>query len=40
MESRKEVLKLFEEKKDYMEDRIAPGVEANKKGFAFLKFVS
>ena len=40
MESRKEVLKLFEEKKDYMEDRIATGVEANKKGFAFLKFVS
>ncbi|MBR4663252.1 MAG: endo-1,4-beta-xylanase [Lentisphaeria bacterium] len=37
MSSRKEVLKPFEEKKDYMNDRIASGIEANRKGFAFLK---
>ena len=36
MSSRKDVLKPFEEKKDYMEDRIASGIEANRKGFAFL----
>ena len=39
MESRKDVLKPFEEKKGYMNDRIASGIEANKKGFAFLSFV-
>ena len=39
MDSRKEVLKPFEEKRDFMEDRIATGIEANKKGFAFLSFV-
>ena len=37
MSSRKEVLKPFEEKKDYMNDRIATGIEANRKGFAFVK---
>lgn len=37
MSSRKDVLKPFEEKKDYMEDRIASGIEANRKGFAFVK---
>ena len=36
MSSRKEVLRPFEEKKDYMNDRIAGGIEANRKGFAFL----
>ena len=36
MMSRKEVLKPFEGKKSYMEDRIASGVEANRKGTAFL----
>ncbi|MBP5640717.1 MAG: endo-1,4-beta-xylanase [Victivallales bacterium] len=39
MESRQEVLRPFEEKRDYMKDRIATGIEANKKGFAFLSFV-
>ena len=37
MSSRKDVLKPFEEKKDYMNDRIASGIEANRKGFAFVK---
>ena len=37
MSSRKEVLRPFEEKKDYMNDRIAGGIEANRKGFAFVK---
>ena len=37
MPSRREVLKQFEEKKDYMNDRIASGIEANRKGFAFVK---
>ena len=36
MSSRKEVLRPFEEKKDFMNDRIASGIEANRKGFAFL----
>ena len=36
MPSRKDVLKPFEEKKDFMNDRIASGIEANRKGFAFL----
>ena len=31
MESRRDVLKPFEAKKDYMEDRIASGIEANRK---------
>ena len=39
MDSRKNVLKPFEEKRDYMNDRIATGIEANRKGFAFLYFV-
>ncbi len=39
MDSRKDVLKPFEEKRDYMKDSIATGIEANKKGFAFLSFV-
>ena len=37
MSSRKDVLRPFEEKKDYMKDRIDSGIEANRKGFAFLK---
>ena len=36
MSSRKDVLRPFEEKKDYMNDRIDSGIEANRKGFAFL----
>ena len=36
MPSRKDVLKPFEEKKDYMNARIESGIEANRKGFAFL----
>ena len=39
MESRRDVLKPFEAKKDYMEDRIASGIEANRKGYASLKVV-
>jgi len=39
MSTRREVLKPFEEKKDYMKDRIETGIEANRKGFATLKFV-
>jgi len=39
MSSRKDVLKPFEEKKDFMNDRIASGIEANRKGFAFLNLV-
>ena len=39
MESRRDVLKPFEAKKDYMEDRIASGIEANRKGYAYLKVV-
>ena len=37
MSSRKEILRPFEEKKDFMNDRIASGIEANRKGFAFVK---
>ena len=33
MSSRKDVLKPFEEKKGYMEDRIASGIEENRKGY-------
>ena len=36
MSTRKKILRSFEEKKDYMNDRIATGIEANRKGFAFL----
>ena len=36
MSSRQDVLKPFEVKKEFMEDRIASGIEANRKGFAFL----
>ena len=36
MSSRQDVLKPFEAKKDSMNDRIASGIEANRKGFAFL----
>ena len=39
MSSRKDVLKPFEEKKGYMEDRIASGIEENRKGYAYLKIV-
>ena len=39
MESRRDVLKPFEAKNDYMEDRIASGIEANRKGYAYLKLV-
>ena len=39
MSSRKEILRPFEEKMDYMNDRIAAGIEANRKGFAFLDLV-
>ena len=38
MSLRRDVLKPFEEKKDYMNDRIRSGIEANRKGFGFLKF--
>ena len=36
MDSRRELLKKFEEKKDFMNDRIVSGIEANRKGYAFL----
>ena len=39
MPSRKDVLKPFEAKRSYMEDRIASGIEANRKGFAFIELV-
>ena len=39
MSSRQDVLKPFEAKKDFMNDRIASGIEANRKGFAFLDLV-
>ncbi len=39
MSSRRDVLKPFEAKKDFMNDRIASGIEANRKGFAFLDLV-
>ena len=37
MASRKNILEPFEKKKDFMNDRIATGIEANRKGFAFLE---
>ena len=40
MSSRKEILRQFEEKKDYMNDRIAHGIETNRKGYAFLSIVN
>ena len=33
------ILKPFEENKAYMEDRIATGIEANRKGIGRLRFV-
>ena len=39
MDSRKDVLKPFEEKQNFMNDRIASSIEANRKGFAFLELV-
>ena len=38
MSSRSEVLKPFERKKAFMEDRIEHGIELYRKGFAFLRF--
>ena len=40
MNPRWDVLKPFEEKKDYMNDRIAHGIETNRKGYAFLTIVN
>ena len=37
MTSRKTILEAFEKKKDFMNDRVATGIEANRKGFAFLE---
>ena len=40
MENRAQrILKPFENAKDYMEDRIASGIEANRKGWASLSFI-
>ncbi|MBO4304065.1 MAG: endo-1,4-beta-xylanase [Lentisphaeria bacterium] len=39
MSSRKNVLRPFKEKKDFMNGRIRDGIEANRKGYAFLKLV-
>lgn len=36
---RKNVLKPFEENKDYMQQRIKSGIENNRKGFAVLRFI-
>lgn len=38
MSNRKEVLKPFEQKKDYMEERIRQGIENGRKGIGFLEF--
>ncbi len=38
--NRKEVLKPFEKKQAYMEDRIRHGIEMNRKGFATLRFTT
>ena len=38
MSSRKDVLKPFEEKQDLLKDRVASGIEANRKGLAVLHF--
>ncbi len=35
----KDILAFFEEQKEYMEDRINSGIEANRKGFAKIKIV-
>ena len=40
MNPRWNVLKPFEEKKDFMNDRIAGGIEMNRKGYAFLTIVN
>ena len=39
MSSRQDVLRPFEAKKEFMEERIASGIEANRKGFAFLSLL-
>lgn len=39
MESRRNVLKPFEEKRSYMEDRISSGIESARKGFVLLDFI-
>ena len=39
MEPRKNVLKPFEEKRSFMEDRISSGIEENRKGHAYLTIV-
>ena len=39
MNSRWNILKPFEDKNEYMNDRIATGIEAHRKGFAFVKVV-
>ena len=38
MSSRRDVLKPFEEKQDLLKDRVASGIEANRKGLAVLHF--
>ena len=40
MSSRQDVLKPFEEKSEFMDDRVATGIEAYRKGFAFLSLVN
>ena len=39
MEFCKEIIKPFEAKKDFMEDMISSGIEKNRKGYMYLKFV-
>ena len=39
MNPRWEVLKPFEEKKDYMNDRISNGIEMYRKGYAYLTVI-
>lgn len=39
MSERRNVLKIFEEKRDFMEDRIASGIERNRKGLARIEIV-
>ena len=39
MEFCKEIMKPFEAKKDFMEDMISSGIEQNRKGYMYLKFV-
>jgi len=40
MSARQDVLKPFEEKREFMNDRVSAGIEANRKGFAFLSLVN